>query len=81
MQDKKISTKEFVNLLINNKKNYFEVFLSNGYFNATHFITFGGKKIYDTGIDSKDVKWTIEEFINFYPYAFWKIDQIINKFR
>ena len=74
----KISTHELISLLKKNKNSYFEVSLSNRYFRATHFMTFGGKKIYDTGIDSKDIKWKCKEFLEFYPNAFWKIDQIIN---
>lgn len=75
---KKISTQQLIALQKKHKNSYFEVSLSNKYFRATHFMTFGGKKIYDTGIDSKDVKWTPNEFLEFYPRAFWKIDQIIN---
>jgi len=74
---RKISTQELIALLKSERSSYLEVSLNNKYFKATHFMTFGGKKIYDTGIDSKDIKWKCNEFLEFYPYAYWKIDQII----
>ncbi len=73
----KLSTNEIIKLVTKNKNNVYEISLNNGIFNATHFLSYGGKKIYDTGIDSKVTKWFPNEFISFYPRAFWIIDQII----
>ena len=47
------------------------------YFRATHMLVFGGKKIFDTGIDSQETKWSPEEFVEFYPKAYWLIEQIV----
>jgi len=72
-----ISTQDLINQMVNKKDWYFEASLNDGYFNATHFLCFRGKRIYDTGIDSQDVKWKIGEFLELYPLAKWKIDQIV----
>ena len=74
----RLSTRILTEILSRHRKIFFEVSLANGYFCATHFLAFGGKKIYDTGIDSKDIKWSIDEFIGFYPSAIWRIDRVIN---
>lgn len=73
----KIPTTQLVDLLIKNKGRYIEASMSNGYFKATHMLTFGGRKIYDTGIDSQEVKWSPQEFIEFYPEVYWLIEQIV----
>lgn len=73
----KISTNEIIKLVTRNKNKVYEISLNNGVFNATHFLSYGGKKIYDIGIDSKEIKWFPNEFISFYSRAFWIIDQII----
>ncbi len=71
-----IQTTELVKLLYYNK--FIEASLNDGIFNATHFIRFGGRKIFDTGIDSREVSWNEAEFVSFYEKSFWKIDQILN---
>lgn len=71
-----IPTTELVKLLCNNK--FVEASLNDGIFNATHFIRFGGRKIFDTGIDSQEISWSINDFVSYYENTFWKIDQIIN---
>lgn len=72
----KIDTKELIKLVKESK--YVEASLNNGLFNATHLISFGGRKLFDTGVDSQEVSWFEKEFLSFYIYAKWKIDQIIN---
>lgn len=74
---KKISTNELILLLKSNKRKFIEASLNDGIFNATHFIWFGGKMIYDMGIDSNEVKWNISSFQNWYQSAYWRIDQIV----
>ena len=64
-------------LLIVKKNKYVEASLNNGIFNATHFIRFGGRKYFVTGIDSKEKSWKETEFIEYYNNVIWKIDQII----
>lgn len=71
-----IPTTDLVKLLHKNK--FVEASLNDGIFNATHFIRFGGRKIFDTGIDSQEVSWKEVEFLSFYEKSFWKIDQILN---
>jgi len=73
----KISSTQLVDLLIKNKGKYIEASMSNGYFKATHMLVFGGRKIYDTGIDSEEIKWSPQEFIKFYSESFWLIEQIV----
>lgn len=55
----------------------FEVSIFNDGLRATHFIYFGGKLLFDTGIDSQKISWKISEFLTFYHATFWNIDQII----
>lgn len=71
-----ISTAELFNLLLKNK--IVEASLNDGILNATHFIRFGGRKIFDMGIDSKEISWKKFEFLRYYENTYWKIDQIIN---
>lgn len=73
----RMSTSDLINLLKANKGLYLEAAISMGDFRATHFLFFGGKKIYDTGIDSQDVKWFPVEFLEFYQKAIWNIDQFV----
>lgn len=70
-----ISSIDLLTLVKNS--NYVEASLNDGIFNATHLIRFGGRKFFDTGIDSKEVSWKENDFLNFYTLANWKIDQII----
>ena len=74
---KKIPTCELIELMIANKNKFFEISLNNGIFNATHFVRFGGRKLYDTGIDSIEVKWNPDEFQKFYSKAKWVINQVV----
>lgn len=71
-----IPTAELIELLLRNK--FVEASLNDGIFNATHFIRFGGRKIFDTGIDSQEISWSINDFVSYYENTYWKIDQIIN---
>ncbi|GAB4439725.1 MAG: hypothetical protein Kow0031_21610 [Anaerolineae bacterium] len=73
----KITTSQLVDLLTNNKGKYVEASLNNGFFSATHLLVFGGQKIFDTGIDSQEISWKPEDFIRFYPEAYWVVDQIV----
>ncbi|HDP68906.1 MAG TPA: hypothetical protein ENN20_10485 [Candidatus Marinimicrobia bacterium] len=79
MRRKKISTSRLIKLVTTDKDKVIEVSLNNGFFNATHFLSFGGRKLYDVGIDSQDITWLPGDFASFYRGAFWKIDQIISK--
>ena len=74
----KISTNSLVRLLTADKNVDFEVSLNNGVFNATHFLRFGGRKIYDIGIDSQQSLWNISEFTAWYNEANWLVDQIVH---
>ena len=56
---------------------YVEASLNNGFLNATHLLRYGGRKYYDTGIDSQETSWSACEFINFYKESYWKIDKVI----
>lgn len=73
----KIHTLDLVDLLKLNKKKQIEVSIKNHFLSATHFLSFGGKKIYDVGIDSKQSIWEIKEFIEHYKNTYWNIDQIL----
>lgn len=54
-----------------------EASLNDGSFNATHLLTFEGRKIFDCGIDSAEVSWDIEVFSAFYSQAHWRVDQLV----
>jgi len=71
----KIKTTPLVALL--RKGRVIEASLNNGIFNATHFLRFGGRKIFDYGIDSSAMSWKPQEFVDFYSRAVWRIDQIV----
>lgn len=75
---KKIPTKTIVELLTTNKEKVFEISMSTACFKATHIVYFGGRKIFDMGIDSQTVAWKPNEFLGFYPQAYWKIEQVIS---
>lgn len=74
---KSISTNELVAKLIVNKGKMFEVAIVKSAFRATHFIYFGGKLLYDTGIDSQEIKWKPKDFLGYYNSTFWQIDQVV----
>jgi hypothetical protein len=73
----KISTPQLIDRMFKQKNHVFEASLNNGFFNAMHFLRWGGRKIFDCGIDSADISWAPNEFNAFYEQAFWQIDQII----
>lgn len=73
----KISTNDLIMRLKSNKGKVFEVSLNNGFFRATHMIYWGGKILYDTGIDSVEIKWKSDEFKNHYDLSFWEVEQIV----
>lgn len=73
---KKAPTAEIVKILFDGKKKWIEVSLNDGTFNATHILQPRKNKVIDCGIDSRDVSWELEDFIEFYRFAHWKIDQI-----
>lgn len=72
----KVKSQELLRLARQYK--YIEASLNNGFLNATHLVRFGGRKYFDTGIDSQEISWTEKEFLSFYEKSFWKIDQIIS---
>ncbi len=72
-----ISTHELVTKLKQNKGKMFEVVIKHGAFRFTHFIYFGGKFLYDTGIDSQEIKWKPQDFSDYYNSTFWHIDQVV----
>jgi len=72
-----ISSVQLVKLLIENKRRYIEASMNAAGFKATHMLVFGGRKIFDTGIDSQETVWEPKEFIKFYPNAYWLIEQIV----
>ncbi|MBI3787902.1 MAG: hypothetical protein HY276_06555 [Ignavibacteriales bacterium] len=73
----KIPTKQLLELIAKEKHRVIEASLNNGTFNATHFLSFRQGKIVDTGIDSATAHWKPDDFLAFYPTAYWKIDQIV----
>lgn len=73
----KVSTKELIKKIKADKGKVFEVSLCLVFLRATHTISWGGKKIYDTGIDSQEIKWKESEFIEEYSESVWLIEQII----
>ena len=74
---RRVSSLQLANLLIQNKGKYIEASMCSACFRATHMLTFGGRKIFDTGIDSQEITWYPKEFVEFYPNAFWVIEQIV----
>lgn len=64
-------------LLLSKRNHTIEACLNDGTFNATHFLRFGGRKVFDFGIDSVEVLWDIESFLAFYSQAYWRVDQIV----
>lgn len=64
-------------MLVNRRGCIIEASLNNGIFNATHFLRWGGRKIFDCGIDSRDISWSLEDFRTFYENAHWRIDQVV----
>lgn len=75
---KKFPTKTIVDLLKKNQKTVFEISLNTTDFKATHVVYYGGRKIFDMGIDSQTVAWKPNEFLTFYPQATWSIEQVIS---
>jgi hypothetical protein len=73
----KLQTEELVELIIKMRGRVIEAALTNGFFNFTHFMDYGGRVIYDMGIDSREVSWKPYEFLKFYQNAWWQIDQIV----
>lgn len=73
----KVQTPELLALLVANKGRVIEASLTNGYFNFTHFMDFGGRVIYDMGIDSEEVSRRPHEFLERYQNEWWRIDQIV----
>jgi len=74
---KPVSTKELIKKIKENKGKTFEVAINKGAFRFTHFIYFGGKLLYDTGIDSQEIKWKPQDFSDYYNSTFWQIDQVV----
>lgn len=73
----KIATDRLLELLMQDHGRFVEASLNDGIFNATHFLRFGGRKVFDTGIDSVTVSWKKSDFLFHYSQAKWKIDQIV----
>jgi len=59
------------------KKKIIEASMCLGFFRATHVLSFGSRKIYDTGIDSQQVTWRPADFVKMYQKHQWVIDQIV----
>lgn len=74
-----MTTHELIELVISNPNKYYEVQLNLGEFVGTHFITFSGKLLYDTGIDSQNITWKPCEFISYHYNSYWKIYQTVSK--
>ena len=73
----KVSTFELLSFLLGDTTKTIEASLSSGRFSATHFLRFGGRKLFDCGIDSAEVSWDIKDFMAFYSGAYWKLDQVV----
>jgi len=73
---KKLTTVKLVSILFDRKTRWIEASLNDGTFNATHMLQSYGYQVMDCGIDSRDVRWRIEDFTAFYKDARWRIDQI-----
>ncbi len=73
----KLTTEELVRRITQSKNVIFEASLCLGMFRATHFLRFGGKKLFDIGIDSKQITWLHSKFVKFYNKSYWIIDQIV----
>ncbi|MBN1213396.1 MAG: hypothetical protein JXA92_12550 [candidate division Zixibacteria bacterium] len=67
-----------MDLITYRKGSVLEISMNTAYFKATHIVYFGGRKIFDMGIDSQTVTWTPKEFIAFYSQAYWSVDQVIS---
>jgi len=74
---KAYTTKELIDKLKMNSRKIFEAAMDNSSFRVTHFIEYSNGKIYDVGIDSKEVIRRKKDFIRHYLNAFWVIDQIV----
>lgn len=74
---RKIHTLELLDLLRSEANHTIEASLNNGRFNATHFLRFGVRKLFDCGIDSAEVSWNVKDFLAFYSKASWRVDQIV----
>ena len=75
--ENKIHTKQLLALVMERRNRVVEASLNDGTFNVTHFLRFGGRRIFDCGIDITIVAWKHEEVTTFYSWAFWQIDQIV----
>jgi hypothetical protein len=73
----RVTTTKLIQLLTWLPKHTIEASLNYGATNMTHFLEFGGRKIFDIGIDSAEVSSDPEEFLAFYAEAYWRIDQIV----
>ena len=71
------TTAELVELLVKNKRIWIEACLNTRVFRCCHMMVFGGRKIFDIGIDSQEVTWKPDEFVKFYDKAYWEIEQIV----
>lgn len=74
---KSLCTNELVSEIKENKGKMFEAAIVKRGFRATHFIYFGGHLLYDTGIDSQEIKWKPQDFLDYYNSTFWQIDQVV----
>lgn len=73
----KIRTVELIEQLRRLQGHFVEASISDGLINATHILRFGGRKIFDIGVDSRESTWKPDEFAALYPRAFWEVEQII----
>jgi len=72
----KLSTIEIIDFITDHKGTVLEISMNKDCFRATHIVYFGGRRIFDMGIDSQTVSWSPKEFIDFYSQAYWTIEQV-----
>lgn len=74
---KTITTKELIELILENEGKIVEVrlLLIAGY--ATHFIYSKSRRIFDMGIDGENRRVSQRYFNSFYENACWRLDQIV----
>jgi hypothetical protein len=73
-----LTTTELIELTNSNQCKTIEasLILNSGFF-ATHFLEARRKRLYDIGIDSEQVKWKFEEFLNNYNSGRWLVVQVV----
>jgi hypothetical protein len=70
------TTNQLIYRLKENSPQVFEANLKLRGLNATHYIYYKKGKIYDEGIDEKNIRWKEDEFLNHYQSNKWVIDYV-----